>query len=262
VSMMLNFQGQSAATIDKERGLASALAIGMKIANTKFAGRGYRYWHFDANAGSGWNESVGVFGSPIVFHANADALLTGMRREAFFCDLNRTALTELLNRLDQQPQWSSCLFAHDNEEALEVFAERIRQSGESPRYAVGSVIVDPNGYWYRNAKGEGAPVRSLSEFSAQFPRIDIILNLNTRAYVLQRAQGHAVAPPLEVFASLRKSHWLVKRTHHGTNGWLLAVGRNVPTGDHRAIGFVKLESDEGHFIINLAEGDRQGKMFG
>jgi hypothetical protein len=255
----MNGQGQSIeATVDKERCLGSALTMGMKIANAKFGGRGFPYWHCDANAGCGHNDICDVPGSPIVFHVAADACLIGMRRHAFFCDIDRAAFTELSSRLSAQWLASSYLLLGDNEDSVELFAERIRQSGDRPQYAVGSIIVDPNGYWYRNGNNEGPPIRSLLRFTAEFPRIDIILNLNARTYRLQRSKGHHVLPPREVFASLNKAHWLVRHTRHGSgNDWLLAVGRNVETGDHRKIGFHKLESVEGCEIMADVEGGRQ-----
>ncbi|MFZ0916988.1 MAG: hypothetical protein WAN04_08860, partial [Candidatus Udaeobacter sp.] len=238
-------QGQSIdATIDKERCLGSALTIGMKIANAHFAG--WPYWHFDATAGSGHNDIVDVPGSPVVFHVAADTCLTAMKRQGFFCDKNVAALKELKLRLGKWMS-SSYLLPGDNEEALEVFAERIRQSGDRPRYAVGSVIVDPNGYWYRNkTTGDGPPIAGLLRFVAEFPRIDIILNLNARIYRLQRANGHHVNSPQDVLINLRKSNWLVRHTRYGSsNDWLLAVGRNVATGDHRKIEFHRLDSEKG-----------------
>ena len=51
-------QGQSIATVDKERRIAAAMSVSMRIANGAFGRKGYRYWHFDANAGSGWNHDA------------------------------------------------------------------------------------------------------------------------------------------------------------------------------------------------------------
>jgi hypothetical protein len=254
--------GQSIeATIDKERCLGAALSMSMKIANAKFGGRGFSYWHFDANAGSGHNDLVDVPGSPIVFHITADACVTGMRRCAFFCDLNVAALKELYDRrLTTEWKTNSYLIPGDNEESLDVFAEVIRQSGEKPQYVIGSVLIDPNGWFYRNGAGRGAPVDSLIRFARTFPRIDIVLNLNARTYRLQRGSGHKVLPPRAVLASLAKAFWLVRCTHHGANDWLLAVGRNMETGDHKKLGFWKLESAEGEAIINKVEGGRQSEL--
>jgi hypothetical protein len=252
--------GQSiAATIDKERCLGSALTIGMKIANTHFGDRGFTYWHFDANAGSGHNDLCDVPGSPIVFHRAADICLTGMARAAFFCDIDTAALKHLKSLLDGWMS-TSCLLPADNQESLDLFAECIRRSGERTEKVIGSVIVDPNGYWYRNAKGEGPPTQALPRFAREFPRIDIILNLNVRTYQLQRAQGHQLMSPREVLARLHKKHWLVRRTTHGGDRWLLAVGRNVETGDHRKIGFHKLESEAGSDVMLRSEGTRQNEL--
>ena len=222
-------QGQSfEATIDKERCLGSALTIGMKIAS-KFSGSGFSYWHFDANAGCGHNRSCDVPGSPVVFHIAADACLNGMQRRAFFSDCDQRQLDELAIRLTPAWKASSYLLPRDNEESLEVFAECIRSSGERPQYAIGSVIVDPNGYWYRNGNGMGPPILGLLRFTAAFPRIDIVLNLNVGAYWRQRGAGQCVLPPRDVFASLRKAHWLVRYTSHGQNRW--AAGGRSQRGD-------------------------------
>jgi hypothetical protein len=248
-------------TIDKQRCLGSALTIGTKIAS-KFAGRRFSYWHFDANAGSGHNDMANVPGSPIVFHTIADAYLNGMPRQAFFCDVNEAALKELQKRL--RPEWmqSSHCMPYDNEESLDVFAERIKQSGENHEYAVGSIIVDPNGYWYRDKEGIGAPIKRLPQFALQFPRIDIILNLNVRTYWMQRSphNGHDVLPPRDVLAVFHKQYWVVRYTKVGQGRFLLAVGRNVETSDHRRLGFYKLESDEGREVMLNVEGGRQGKL--
>lgn len=261
-------QGQSRATIDKQRCIASALSIGLQIADSfasKQAWGRFNFWHFDANAGCGWNNSVDVPGSPIVFHAMADEYLSHMQRQAFFCDINDAALHDLQNRLARNRSHleNSFLFHGDNEEALEVFAERIAACERKPEKAIGCVIVDPNQYWNRNSKGEGPPVRSVQGFSRRFPKIDLVLNLNTRLYKLAKAHpwGNSWPCPRDVLAGLNKKHWLVKRTQVGGNEFLLAVGRNTETGDHRRIGLHKLESLDGEEIISRVAGSRQGKLF-
>lgn len=259
--MSINGQGQSIATIDKERCLASAFAIGMKIANGLWGGRSFKYWHFDANAGSGWNETVDVPGSPIVFHRIADIYLNNMQREAFFCDINAAAISDVLGRLGSWNR-SSFVFQRDNKDVLEVFAERLRQSGEKKQYMIGSIIVDPNGYWYRSKDGKGPPIDGLLEFVKEFPRIDIILNLNTRWRRL--ALGHDWyqndVPPRDVLSMLRKKFWLIKRTQYGGDEFMLAVGRNFETGDHKEVGFHKLDSEQGRFWMTMFEGGRQGGL--
>lgn len=252
-----NTQGQSTATADKERCIGSAITIGMTIANKAFGGKGFRYWHLDANAGSGWNDDVDVPGSPLVFQYARAERLTDMQVEAFFCDMNVDRLKQLEARLHQYPN-CYCL-PGDNEEAIDVFAQAIR-SRENAQFAVGSVVVDPNGYWFRNQKGEGAPVRALTEFSKEFPRIDIILNLNATAYKRQDGAGHEVMPPRAVLESLNKSCWLVRRTVCRGADFLLAVGRNMKTGDHTSLGFHHLHSDAGMEVMLRVEGKRQENL--
>jgi hypothetical protein len=253
-------QGQSRATIDKERRIGSALSIGMRIVANKFGGKGFNYFHFDANAGSGWNERINVPGSPRVFWTLADEYLQALPPFGFFAEKNLHRAADLLAAVPSAYAHNSYVFARDNEQALEVFAEFIRKK-DRPRFAVGSIIVDPDGWFYRNAKGEGAPIIGLQRFAAEFPRIDIILNLNGRTYRLQKPHGHAVQSPEQIFQSLRKSYWLIGYANYGGCDFLLAVGRNTPTGDHKSIGMYTIDSPQGRHIINLIEGKRQGGLF-
>lgn len=250
-------QGQSLATIDKERCIGSALSLGMQVAASKLSR--YTFWHFDANSGCGWNDKVDVAGSPLVFWALADQRMPHMDVRAFFADWHRPSMDSLLERLKPmgRAEARSYLLPGDNAEGIEVFAEAIRQSGDRPQFAVGSLIVDPNGYFYRNQKGEGAPVEQVLAFAREFPRIDIILNLNVRTYRLQKSQGHALLMPREIFAALDKKHWLVRRTHCGRDEFMLAIGRNFPTGEHKGLGMHGLSTEAGQHVISLAEGRRQ-----
>jgi hypothetical protein len=59
---------------------------------------------------------------------------------------------------------------------------------------------------------------------------------------------------------LRKKAWLVRLTHAGGCEWLLAVGRNVKTGDHKALQMHDLHSEVGEHIIRRVEGKRQGTL--
>lgn len=263
-------QGQGVATLDKERRVASALSIGMRVANAKFAGGPFRFWHFDANAGSGWNDLVDAPGSPLAFHAMADQYLPKMRRAAFFCDIREDAVEELRCRLHETPKHAatSVLLCEDNHSGVEKFAEAIERR-ENPKFAVGSLLIDPNGYWYRNRHGIGAPVQAVTAFAQKFPRIDVILNLNIRTYWMQKERGHSVISPTDVLASLGKSHWLVGHADYGSSKWLLAIGRNTKTSDHRALGLHDINSREGKDIMNrtlekaarLRAADPQMEMF-
>lgn len=254
-------QGQSLATIDKERRIGAALSVSMRIASRALGGKGYTFWHFDANAGSGWNEKVNTAGSPLVFWQVADLCLNGFKPAAFFCDLDIDAMRRLQARLrgNAAAAAASYLLPGDNQEGLEVFAECIRRA-DRPKFAMGSVIVDPNGYFYRNPKGIGAPIDALKWFCAEFPRIDIVLNLNIRTYQLQASQGHNVLPPRKVLEALGRKRWLVAQANVSTGRFLLAVGRNIPTGDHKNLQLYRHDSAQGEYILNTADGKRQGNL--
>jgi hypothetical protein len=179
----------------------------------------------------------------------ADKSLCGLTRQAFFCDKDEAAIAELSGRI---ARWKSTSFLlpGDNQDGLDVFAERIQQA-ENPRFAVGSVIVDPNGYWYRKENGDGVPT-NLVAFAQKFPRIDIILNLNIRTFWLQRSH-YDILSPHKVLSQFGKAHWLIRQTKKDHGRWLLAVGRNFETPAHRPLEFAKLESDTGREIMRWAE---------
>src|SRR5215204_4536204 len=62
-------QGQSVATASKQQKFGSCLAINLQAVQSmaRRQPRRLRYWHLDMHAGCGYNESVGIPGSPIVF---------------------------------------------------------------------------------------------------------------------------------------------------------------------------------------------------
>jgi hypothetical protein len=252
-------QGQSIATVDKERRIGAALAIGMRIASAStFAGKGYRFWHFDANAGCGFNAKIGVPGSPLVFWEAANQHLRGLEPAPFFCDINRESMSEL--RRAVASKGPSVLLPGDNDEGLLHFGKCIEFAGDKPAFAVGTVVVDPNGYYFRNKENEGPPTKALKWFLPRYPRIDLVMNLNVRTYRMQKALGHDVLAPRDLLASLHKQHWLLGLTAHGGDSFLVAIGRNVPTGDYRAVGLHKANSPIGKDILNAAQAGRQFKL--
>lgn len=254
-------QGQSISTIDKERKIAAALTVSMRIANAKFGGKGYRFWYFDANCGSGYNHQVRVPGSPLVFWDVKQQCLTAMDPVAYFCDRDIIAIQQLRERLSHQQETAGSLVMNcDNEDGLQQFAKHVLNS-ENPKYAIGAVLLDPNGWFYRSAVGEGVPMLALQWFPAMFPRIDLILNLNMRTFYLQRGAGHSVMTPTEVLASLNRSHWLVSQAG-GQNRHLLAVGRNMEVRDHKALGFYRADSEEGQRLLSIARQPDEPDLWG
>src|SRR5215472_10614535 len=92
-------QGQGGGTLDKERKIGSAEALGMTVANGLAKRATWRqtkpYFHLDLNAGSGWNEIAGCPGSPLVFLELAQQKLTALPIYAWFCDINPVAIDKL-----------------------------------------------------------------------------------------------------------------------------------------------------------------------
>jgi hypothetical protein len=254
-------QGQGKTTMDKQRCIASAFSVNMKIMNGFVEknpwAKKYTFFHFDANAGSGWNDEANVPGSPLVFHAMADEHMPSIKRMAFFCDKNETALNQLQCRLSANPSHveRSYILPGDNEDALVAFGKYIIQR-ENPMHALGCLMMDPNGYWYRNKQGDGPPTKIAQEFVTVFPKIDVVLNMNVRSMRTMRSWswGANVPMPHDVLTLLNKKYWLIRRTHYGSDEFLLAVGRNAATGDHSAIGLHHLDSEMGQKIMAKIEG--------
>jgi hypothetical protein len=184
-----------------------------------------------------------------------------MQFRAFFAERDRSRASALMAAIPAAYGHCSFIFPYDNAEVLEVFATYILNSGENIDKAMGTLLLDPQGWFYRGANGEGVPVDHVIGFTRRFPRIDIILNLNSRTYRLQHGAGHVVRTPREVLRSLNKQYWLVGEAYYGGCSFLLAVGRNYPIGEHRKVGLHSIDSPEGQYILDRAEGGRQGGLF-
>ena len=164
-------QGQSVSTIDKERQLAAVLSVNRDIVSLTCRHR--LYYHFDLNAGSGFNEKYQVIGSPLVFVELFEE--AGLRVEAFFWDRNEAAIAALADRLHGR---ANChFFAEDN-----CNFDRIAKS-QLNYWSLGSVLMDPNQWLHRNRMGYGCPpIPRLAEFFRGHPQMDFIANMNVRAY--------------------------------------------------------------------------------
>jgi hypothetical protein len=237
-------QGQSVATLDKARRVSSAISVSLRIANCwakRTAWRDFGYWHFDANAGSGWNDRFDVPGSPVIFHAVADHYLKTLGRRAFFCESNKDAMLALMGRIgENSAHLAKTIFVPtDNDTGLRAFADAIRDH-DKPEYALGSVIIDPNSYWDRCLDGSSqVPFEAAFPFFDEFRRIDVTLNLNLTAYWRMRSPGNAQVmrrsfiAPHDLLKKFSKKFWYVglTGTSNGTR-FLLAVGTNFPAKFH------------------------------
>lgn len=257
-------QGQSLVTIDKIRGIGSALSIGMRTAAARFAWAPYH--HADTNAGSGMNEEVSALvgepvpGSPVVAVRTAEAV--GLPKfRGMFCEMDKDRAKTLATQ-HLGGRRDCTVFCGDNAEFVGVFAESIRRSGDKSQYAVGSIVVDPNGWFTRNKNNSGVPVRQLLAFAQEFPRVDVVLNLNVRTYQMMRQ--HPSFDPMsapEIMAALGKAHWLLSAPKSvGGDKFIIMIGRNFATGDHRRLGLFRADSEEGRAALQAVEPKRQGAL--
>lgn len=246
-------QGQGSSTEFKERGIAAALKVSLSLANKP----SYRYWHCDLNAGSGYNEVAQCIGSPLAFLQSAlDSGRTNF--QAYFCDHDEKRVIELTKRIG--PDKRCFCLPWENKEVLPVLAELITKHERNPQYAWGTIIVDPNGYF-----GDGVPHAELIDFARRFPRMDVVLNLNTRTYRLGKALveklpasawGAKFWPSPRMFPELfGRKHWLIRNVIQSKgDSFVLMVGRNYRAGDHTALGMYHLGSRVGQEILDAIDG--------
>lgn len=229
-------QGQSGeATNLKELGFRATFAINLRIFVNRW-GRDtrYRYFHFDLNAGSGYNQIAGCEGSPISF-AQGAAREGCERFHASFVDLNKECVERLLAKPEMHDK--RCFVHHGNNAVFaECIPSIIAHYGERPHYAIGTVLCDPN--------GTEIPLAGLEWLSAQCQKLDFIINFNATATKRSIGAGYGHVSLLESLSRLGKKHWLI-REPIGRHQWTMLVGRNYRVNDYAALGFYHLDSDQG-----------------
>jgi hypothetical protein len=247
--------GQGATTELKERGMSGAFAVTMKV--IKYAGlKRFTYWHIDSNCACGFNYEAGCIGSPLAFLEVA-RLLQCTHFRAFFIDNRQEATEELKERINGNTRCE--VLCMNNRDALPLIAKQIRQTERNPQFAMGTVLCDPNGYFY----GDAVPIDQLVDFCREFPRIDVILNLNARwrrmvcGHIRKGTWKKQCYSLYELPGLLNRKHWLIRNIiSKGGDQFVLLVGRNFRVEDHKALGFYHWESPEGQLILRKVEGDR------
>lgn len=253
-------QGQSEYTRFKQARFGPVFAQSLKISKAPSVAR-FPYYHVDLNAGGGFNHDAGVEGSPLNF-------LRAVERHgrfnvyAFFVDIDPEAYRQLI----QQPLVlafpSDRLSIHggDNAEILPVVRQFIRQRERHPDKAVGSIVIDPNGYH------GGVPWESLRVFCAEHPRIDLFVNLNLRTFRLEAWQIAAAAGrgkwgqkqirPLSEFpAWFSRPSWMwTEPIQIKGDTWIQCVGRSMQTRacGYESLGFYDKDSERGRAICEQA----------
>lgn len=247
-------QGQGDSTEAKVRGLETAFSINTRIIRNKLPRA--TYFHFDLNAGTGWNEEVGCKGSPLAFIDAAQKV--GINYRAYFVDKSKKAYSELRQRIGSDPRHE--VVHGDNALFARLIPKIIERNGDRPAYAVGSVLSDPN--------GTGIPFDQLAELSRRCPCLDIIVNWNSIVFNRVRlSPAHPGTMTLEEAIKLfNKEHWLI-REPLSCQKFSLLIGRNIQTGSQR--GFYRLDSEQGRSIfrrLNYTNAERltlagQGDLF-
>lgn len=260
-------QGQSGYTRFKYARFAPVLAQSLRISKAVPVAR-FPYYHIDLNAGSGFNDDAGVDGSPLNF---LDAVRRTGRDNfyAFFVDHTLECIAQLGGRPEIEAHPTRVFLHHaDNAEVLPVVSQFIADHERNPRFAVGSIVIDPNGYH------GGVPWEPLRTFCAAHPRIDIFINLNLRSWTLERAcveQGRKgfnwPLHPLSTFpAWFSRAQWMwTDRTVIHRTPWIQGVGRTMCTRDagYSSLGFYDSKSERGRAIlagIEPAPADRESAL--
>jgi len=229
-------QGQSGdATEIKQRGLSFAFRVGMAVAK-KYPGDGY--FHFNLHAGSGYNTEADCIGSPLAFLSEARRV--GCTSYfAGFCDRDRAQIETLLKR--PELDHDRCrLFHGDNAELLQMVPDIIRLYGKK-RYALGSVLSDPN--------GAAVPIDELAWLARECPRIDIILHWNST--IVKRLRGGIKPGQMSLTDTIKhinKLYWLI-REPAGIHQFTMLIGQNFRSNDWPSFGFYHLDTPKGQEIL-------------
>lgn len=261
-------QGQSPlGTRHKLEGIYDILHLCAKIslgAERKFEKWNYPFWFADLNCGSGWNEQANCYGSPIQF---IEAMAEVNRKFcAYFCDKDQnrceTSLQTIVENYNDLTVGSKIrYFWKNNSKLLTKLADWIIDSGENPQYAVGAILSDPNG-----PSIDGFPLKEIVEFVEQFPRIDVILNVNVttmkKCRGVKKIEGFIDDWPAktlrEMIQLIPKRYWLIREPVLSKGYYyVILCGRNIRTGDHRKLGFHQVASQTGFQIIQKADSDRK-----
>jgi hypothetical protein len=146
----------------------------------------------------------------------------------------------------------------DNADFLRDAAQEIRAAERNPGLAVGSCLCDPNGF------PEGFPVEALKDFAREFPRIDLVVNLNVSLFARVRGckasaneairKGFVYWPELGDLVGLYpRRHWWVRNPPAGPWGmerFVTFYGHNWPRTKRTAFAeFVPLDSLAGQEIV-------------
>jgi len=164
-------QGQSRFTPNKIAGFEAAFVQNLAIVR---GGIGQSsYFHFDLNAGCGWNHHANCEGSPLAFRAAANRA-DFPSALCFCCEVDRVAADELAKRTKADgATFSVC---GRNQDFVRMIPHIIRRHGGDPATAYGSILIDPN-----NQRRSAIPYEELRDVARVCPRLDVFFNFPQNA---------------------------------------------------------------------------------
>lgn len=228
-------QGQSEITEEKARGFTSVFEQ-QAIVVSRF--HQSKYVHIDLHAGSGFNEKVNVIGSPLLFTQVArkhrlDYLM-------FCVELDKNRAKTLGERLVNDAR--SFVTTGYNAELCDAVPDLLRVHGIEPQFAMGSVLLDPNGF----AENDQIPWQALERLFHTCGRLDVLFNYPGTGYT--RNRGHPLFVGIDDLPQkLSKKHWFVRQPLP-VHKFTLCVGRNTDKLSIPAkmgLPFAQWESPEG-----------------
>ena len=243
-------QGQGKHTEHKIAGFEAVLK--QNIAVVRYGIKENKYFHFDCNAGSGFNAAVNCEGSPLAFRRAARQAGMG-NALSFCCEKNEGAAMELQRRTSADADTYTILGR--NQDFTLMIPDIIRQFGVDPAYAYGSILLDPNDH-----KADAIPYRELREITEICPRLDVLFNfpqLATKRILASVAGGHMNSQSAidcvdieDMRDVINKKHLWIKQTPQMGN-FALIVGRNTNNiSKDLKTGLVEWDSDQGIYYRN------------
>lgn len=238
-------QGQSRHTVNKIVALEAFFTQNMAV--VKHAIGACDYFHFDLNAGCGVNEVAGCIGSPLAFRAAANK--AGMLDAfCFCCELDAGAAVQLQQRTEGDAR--TFVTIGRNQDFVEQIPHIIREYGGDPKYAFGSILIDPNDH-----RREAIPYDGLRLLADECPRLDAIFHfpqLAMKRIVAGVAKGTCPETAAEdcfdvddLPQVIGKRHLWIKQTPNLGN-FAIVVGRNTDNvNDDKRTGLARWDSEDG-----------------
>ena len=205
------------------------------------------YFHFDMNAGCGWNAKANCYGSPIAFRSAACS--AGFPNAlCFCCEVDASAAKTLANKTSKDKH--TYVIYGRNQQFSQMIPQIISRFGVNPSNAFGSILIDPN-----DQRRDAIPYQELRMVTSLCPRLDVFFHFPQLA--MKRINGGVAKGTLkpehaldcfhvdEMPEVIGKKHLWIKQTPDMGN-FALIVGRNTPNiNADRKTGLAEWSSDLG-----------------